>query len=142
MTPSAVAKRPTTVPDYLVAEEYFLRNDKDIAGVARGFEKADDESEESWDSMKEEKGEEEGGEGGPYYNMLHPTVDKFRIRVPTAHVYGRKDSWRGHSMDLMGLCDSKKCVKFEHDGGHEVPRSASEEMCDLFEELMARAGLL
>lgn len=127
------SKRPNSVPDHLIAPSWFLRNDKDlgedrVAGVATGFGKADVTPSKNMG-------------GGPYYNMFHPSVDKVRITIPTAHVYGKRDSWRMHSMDLVGLCDSKSSMKFQHDGGHEVPRAVSEEICDLFEDLVARAGL-
>ncbi|KAL4867996.1 serine hydrolase FSH [Aspergillus spectabilis] len=79
---------------------------------------------------------------GPFYNMFHPDVDEVRIRIPTAHVYGRQDDWRRHSMELRGLCCPQLQIEFEHDGGHEVPRHASEEICDVFEELVIRAGLM
>ncbi|KAM3516798.1 hypothetical protein NHJ13051_009573 [Beauveria bassiana] len=122
---SLPSSRPTTVPDYLVADAFFLRNDKDLAGLATGFE-----------DKKDYKVEAE-----PYYNMLHPDVDTVRISIPTAHVYGKEDSWRRHSMDLVRLCEGANRICFQHDGGHEIPRAASEEICDLFEELIARAGL-
>lgn len=111
------SNRPATVADYLVADAYFRRNEKDL-------------------------GEADCGDGDQFYNMFHPSVDEVRINIPTAHIYGRKDSWRRHSMDLVGLCDPHQVLRFEHDGGHEVPRGASEEICDLYEEVVARAGLL
>ncbi|KAM3436083.1 hypothetical protein MY4824_004561 [Beauveria thailandica] len=119
------SNRPTIVPDYLVADAFFRRNDKDLARSATGFEDKEDYKVEA----------------EPYYNMLHPDVDTARISIPTAHVYGKKDSWRRHSMDLVRLCEGSNRICFQHDGGHEVPRAASEEICDLFEELIARAGL-
>lgn len=114
--PPLPSKRPTTVPDYLVADAYFRRNDKDLGGG-------------------------DGGSGGQFYNMFHPSVDQVRISIPTVHIYGRRDDWRRHSKDLVGLCDPRHVLQFEHDGGHEVPRSASDEICDLYEEVVARAGL-
>ncbi|KAF9887634.1 hypothetical protein FE257_009727 [Aspergillus nanangensis] len=127
--PVRAGRRPTTVPEYLVAEAYFLRNDKELEG----------EDEEEADSTDSETGDTKAG---PFYNMFHPSVDEVRIRIPTAHVYGRKDVWRRHSMELRGLCCLRNQIEFEHDGGHEVPRSASEEICDLFQELIMRAGLV
>ena len=117
--------RPTNVPDYLVADAYFRRNDTDLAAAAAVCSNQE-------------------GEPGtvPYYNMLHPDVDTVRVSIPTAHVYGKKDSWRRHSMDLVRLCESKDRICFQHDGGHEIPKTASEEICDVLEELVGRAGLL
>lgn len=78
--------------------------------------------------------------GGPFYNMFHPTVDKVRIRLPTAHVYGARDSWRRHGTELTGLCSD--AVVFEHSGGHDIPRHVSEEICDLIEGVVANAGIV
>ena len=77
---------------------------------------------------------------GPFYNMFHATVDNARISIPTAHIYGHRDTWRQHSLDLMKLCVGN-VVAFEHDGGHEVPKEASEMICDVVEEVVACAGL-
>ncbi|KAJ5375585.1 Serine hydrolase FSH [Penicillium concentricum] len=71
-----------------------------------------------------------------YYNLFHADVDTVRIRTPTAHIYGRRDIlWRQQSLAMIQLCGGK-VYRFEHSGGHEVPRSAAEEMCDLIEELV------
>lgn len=142
--------RPTDVPSYLVADKYFLRNDKDlsdsegsslssspggrtnkISTISAGFQ-----------ADKLERALGEADVGGPFYNLFHPGVDSARIRIPTGHVYGARDSWRRHSMDLIGLCDSEAGIySFEHDGGHEIPRHASEEICDLFEDVVMRATM-
>jgi pimeloyl-ACP methyl ester carboxylesterase len=122
----ATAGRPNTVPSDLVAEAYFLRNDQELEP----------------DSTDAEPHGTGVSSPGPYYNMFHPSVDNLRITIPTAHVYGRKDAWRRHSMELRGLCSPTDRVEFQHDGGHEVPRTASEEISDIFEELMVRAGLV
>jgi pimeloyl-ACP methyl ester carboxylesterase len=134
--PPLSTRRPRTVPDYLVAEAYFLRNDKDLgeapthnaAILTSGFEAADGKAGSS-------------DIGGPFYNIFHPNVDSARIKIPTGHIYGNLDSWRRHSMDLVELCETDKSVTFKHDGGHEIPRGVSEELCDLFEEVVAKAGL-
>ncbi|KAJ5205403.1 Serine hydrolase FSH [Penicillium cf. griseofulvum] len=71
-----------------------------------------------------------------YYNLFHADVDTVRIRIPTAHIYGRRDLlWRQQSLAMIQLCGGK-VYRFEHAGGHEVPRSQAEEMCDLIEELV------
>ena len=73
-----------------------------------------------------------------YYQMFHPSADDIRIAIPTAHIYGRKDKWRLHSIDLAKLCRRDLASVLQHDGGHEVPRSASEEICDLIETVFAK----
>lgn len=77
---------------------------------------------------------------GPYYNMFHPSVDQVRISLPTAHLYGAGDPWKRHSIDFAEMCTQK--VTLKHGGGHEIPQSASEDICDLIEELAAMAGLV
>ena len=72
-----------------------------------------------------------------YYQMYHSSVDSVRIKIPTVHVYGRQDKWRLHSKDLEKLCLRDLTTVFEHDGGHEIPRSASEEICDAIETAAA-----
>lgn len=76
----------------------------------------------------------------PFYNMFHATADSARIFIPTAHIYGLRDAWRPHSLDLATLC-AGPVVTFQHDGGHEVPREASEMICDAVEEVAACAEL-
>jgi len=126
--------RTTTVPPYLIPEDYFLRSDERItnpppvksksASLTTGFalDKQDEWSEE------------------PYYNMFHPSVDQVRISLPTAHLYGAGDPWKRHSIDFAEMCTQK--VTLKHGGGHEIPQSASEDICDLIEELAAMAGLV
>ena len=65
--------------------------------------------------------------------MYHPSVDSVRIKIQTVHVYGRHDKWWLHSKDLVKLCSKESATVFEHDGGHEIPRSASEDICDAIE---------
>ncbi|KAJ5173756.1 Serine hydrolase FSH [Penicillium coprophilum] len=71
-----------------------------------------------------------------YYNLFHADVDTVRIRIPTAHIYGRRDIlWRQQSLAMIQLCEGK-VYRFEHGGGHEVPRSEVEDVCDLIEQLV------
>ncbi|KAH7319000.1 serine hydrolase FSH [Rhexocercosporidium sp. MPI-PUGE-AT-0058] len=115
--------RPTNVPSYLIPDEYFLqgekRNDESTgsASLTQGF---------AIDACK----------NPVFYNIFHPQIDAVRISLPTAHLYGAKDSWRRHSLDLADLCLDR--LTFEHGSGHEISSDASEEICDLFEELAAR----
>lgn len=60
--------------------------------------------------------------GGDFAKYLDPVLDKHRIQIPTAHIWGRNDrqvqkpgSW------LVGLCAQDAAETFVHEGGHEVP---------------------
>ena len=74
-----------------------------------------------------------------FYQMFFPTVDAIRISVPTAHIYGRTDPWRRHSMNLVQLCRGETAVVYEHSGGHEVPKSIEEceYICEAVETVVA-----
>jgi predicted esterase len=104
-------KRPTTIPAHLITDPAYLRNPMQLENAFA-------------DSIQ--------------YQMFHPAVDDVRIRVPTGHVLGRRDKWYLHSKELMGLCQEDQCFAFEHDGGHEVPRAHTEELCDLIETVLAK----
>jgi hypothetical protein len=104
--------RPTTIPPHLVTDTAYLRNPAQL---------------EKGTSIK-----------GVQYQMFHPTVDAVRIQIPTGHVYGRQDKWFCHSTDLVQLCREDVRTVFEHDGGHEVPRDYTEELCDLIETVVAK----
>ena len=68
-----------------------------------------------------------------FYQMFHASVDEVRIASPTVHLFGRKDKWRLHSVDVVKLCQPQRAQVVEHDGGHEVPKSADEDICDAIE---------
>ena len=72
------------------------------------------------------------------YQMFYGDVDDVRIPIPTAHVYGREDMWRLHSMELLRLCDGASATVHEHDGGHEVTHGSADEVCDAIESVLAR----
>jgi len=72
------------------------------------------------------------------YQMFYQEVDAVRISIPTAHIYGRKDMWRLHSIELLGLCDRKSAAVFEHHGGHEIPDDSIEDICDVIESVVAK----
>lgn len=105
--------RPTQIPPHLLTDPAYLRNPGELEGLSCD---------------------------GVQYQMFHPTIDKVRIRVPTGHVMGTQDKWFCHSKDLVGLCQEKFRVVLQHDGGHEVPRAYTEEICDVVETVFA--GLL
>lgn len=141
--------RPTTVPEYLIPEQYFLQRDERNDSIATSKSKdngiltqnpTNTPSASLLAGFVASTSSEDPAENGPFYNMFHASVDTLRIAIPTAHIYGRQDSWRHHSLDLIALCEEP--VAFEHDGGHEVPSSASEQICDVIEEVVAKAGLM
>lgn len=107
---------PARIPSYLVTDKAYLRSEVELEGKAV-------------DSL-----------GGTLYQVFHATVDEVRIRLPTAHVYGRKDPWKPHNVDLMALCDQETMFQLEHSWGHEIRRGATEEMCDLIETTVLKAG--
>lgn len=80
-----------------------------------------------------------------FYQMFFPTVDSMRINIPTAHIYGREDSWRRHSMCLVDLCEQHNAGVYQHQGGHAVPGAAAiedvEGMCDVIESAFASVGV-
>ncbi|OTA90458.1 hypothetical protein M434DRAFT_397990 [Hypoxylon sp. CO27-5] len=45
------------------------------------------------------------------------------INIPTVHMYGGKDPIFTSSIQLAYLCDPKKRVMYDHEGGHDVPRT-------------------
>lgn len=51
-----------------------------------------------------------------------PSVDRERIRIPTAHVYGAQDKDLRKSLALVEMCDEKMRWIYMHQGGHEIPR--------------------
>jgi hypothetical protein len=49
------------------------------------------------------------------------------IVIPTAHVYGKRDTkFPGSSAILEKLCVGEKKAVLVHEGGHPIPGSASE----------------
>ncbi|KAI1618121.1 serine hydrolase-domain-containing protein [Exophiala viscosa] len=63
--------------------------------------------------------------GDHIVRRLHPSVDKLRIGIPTAHIYGSTDPYYRQSLGLAGLCESKWASTYEHPDGHIVPRDKS-----------------
>jgi hypothetical protein len=131
--------RPTQVPQHLIPDAYFLRNYS--SGESEAKERGHLPRTDSGISLAEDFSEKPDPRAcGPYYNMFHPSCDSVRLDLPTAHVYGASDSWKGHSLDLLKLCANAR--GFQHDGRHEIPQYASEEICDLIEDLTMRANIL
>jgi len=47
---------------------------------------------------------------------------EWRIRIPTVHVYGKKDPRGPASIQLAWFCEEGKRRVYDHGAGHEVPR--------------------
>jgi len=53
---------------------------------------------------------------------LDPVVDKHRIQIPTAHIWGRNDHQvQGTGSWLAELCASDATEVYVHEDGHEIP---------------------
>ncbi|KAG9239334.1 serine hydrolase FSH [Amylocarpus encephaloides] len=52
----------------------------------------------------------------------HPSTHSQRIRIPTVHVVGIKDSYAEQGRDLALFCEPRKTQVVTHSGGHELPR--------------------
>jgi hypothetical protein len=131
--------RPVRVPQHLIPDAFSLRNCSSNKGGPKervGLSRAD-----SGVDLTEDFGKETISKAsGPFFNMFHPTCDSVRLNLANAHIYGASDSWKGHGLDLLKLCTNARV--FQHDGGHEIPQYASEEICDLIEDLTIRGGIL
>ncbi|KAK6063019.1 NADPH-dependent 1-acyldihydroxyacetone phosphate reductase [Seiridium cupressi] len=59
------------------------------------------------------------------------------ITIPTVHIYGGKDPIWPSSIQLAYLCDPTDRVMYDHQGGHDVPRSAEvvADIADIFRKL-------
>ncbi|KAK2757585.1 hypothetical protein FQN54_004554 [Arachnomyces sp. PD_36] len=51
--------------------------------------------------------------------------EHLRIRIPTVHLYGRVDPRFPASMQLMHLCDPETRLSYQHEGGHNIPKSSA-----------------
>jgi hypothetical protein len=58
----------------------------------------------------------------------------YRIKIPTAHIYGSKDPRYAAGVHLSGICDPETRRCYNHGGGHEIPRTAavSNDIAELF----------
>lgn len=139
------------VPDYLLTDKAYLNGEEESdhddeeeqEGRAGGSDTGNP-SVEVYDSPVSTKHGCVGNgdthhKSETFYQMFHPTVDAVRISIPTAHIYGKTDPWRRHSMDLVQLCRGETAVVYEHSGGHAVPRSVEEceDICEAIETVVA-----
>ena len=65
-------------------------------------------------------------EGVP--RLMHPDLLQARVKIPTVHVTGQKDSpyIRYQSRVGQGLCTSRMLRQHEHEGGHDLPFKRSD----------------
>jgi len=145
---------PTEIPSYLVTDPRYLRGEEwfeehegkqgrvgDEEGRVVIDSDSSDASESESDASLSSSSELSRGSSrsaSPWYQMFHHTCDEIRIQIPTVNIIGLRDQWRLHSKDLIRLCDEGNTAVFEHNGGHEIPRYASEDICDLVEDLFLR----
>lgn len=68
---------------------------------------------------------------------------KLWIKIPTLHVYGRVDPRLPASLQLVYLSESTKRLKYQHEGGHSIPRSsaAAEGIARLIDECAQMMGV-
>ncbi|KAK8105205.1 ef-hand calcium-binding protein domain protein [Apiospora kogelbergensis] len=64
------------------------------------------------------------------------------ITIPTVHMYGAKDPIWPSSIQLAYLCDPGCRVMYDHQGGHDVPRSkeVAADMANMFRRLAKEIG--
>ena len=67
--------------------------------------------------------DDEEGASARTVRRFVPAVDKERIRIPTAHVYGEQDVDLKKSLALVEMCDEKLRETYMHHGGHEIPNA-------------------
>jgi hypothetical protein len=93
-------------------------------GEKLSHEPADSGYQSAASGSDSESGEKRTGHD-PVIKRFHPAVDKHRIAIPTAHIYGRQDPYYNQSLDLIKLCENKWVSTYEHLEGHNVPRASS-----------------
>ena len=66
---------------------------------------------------------DEEGASARIVRRFVPEVDKERIQIPTAHIYGAQDVDLKKSLALIEMCDESLREKYMHQGGHNIPRA-------------------
>ena len=59
--------------------------------------------------------------------VLDPKEVGQLVQIPTTHIWGKNDHLREQSGIMKNLCNQDKVSFVIHDGGHEVPRTASKQ---------------
>ncbi|KAK3060500.1 hypothetical protein LTS18_008407 [Coniosporium uncinatum] len=102
---------PTEMPEHLVTDPYFLMQQGSIAKTVDGYSAKEAERIKASDV---------------FFQIIHRSTDDVCLNIPTAHCFGKRDRWIGHSKDLADLCREDSRSVFEHGGGHEVPKNEAE----------------
>jgi hypothetical protein len=68
--------------------------------------------------------------------------EAFITDIPTVHIYGDKDPISSSGIQLAYLCRAEKQNMYNHQGGHDLPRSpkVAEEVAALFKKLSRKIG--
>ena len=53
---------------------------------------------------------------------MSPELDGSVIKIPTAHIVGKKDNLLPAGLALHQLCDKSTSALYQHAQGHEIPR--------------------
>jgi len=56
-------------------------------------------------------------------------VEKARIQIPTAHIYGNEDPLRHESIEVELMCNKNLAVSYAHKGGHDIPMDEPTSKC-------------
>ncbi|KAI0887633.1 serine hydrolase FSH [Annulohypoxylon maeteangense] len=48
-----------------------------------------------------------------------------RIKIPTVHIYGRKDPAYQDSLNLKDMCEPRNRLEYDHNSGHDIPRGVA-----------------
>ena len=76
------------------------------------------------------------------HRRFHAEATTERIKIPTVHVYGAKDEAQDQSLALLNLCDSESSQVVKHEGGHELPRAASQDIAKAIQRAAVRADFM
>ncbi|KAL6715371.1 hypothetical protein ACLMJK_007637 [Lecanora helva] len=80
---------------------------------------------------------------GSTVRRFNAKVDKERLEIPTAHIYGANDVDVRKSEKLVELCEEKVRYTYVHQGGHNIPRGeeTSRGIADVVRKVVARSEM-
>ena len=66
------------------------------------------------------------------------------IKIPTAHVLGKKDPGYQVGLELVNICEKSMKSVYVHEGSHEIPKGqdGTKRLVECVEEIVGRALLL